>query len=101
MDVKIGEVVVFAGRRDGKALDDHFTYFRIGKRYEISDIISVQYDIDEVTRLGGQCVLFKGESHGCHLESIGDYFVHQAEWRDSLLSKILPNYIMKIIKKQK
>lgn len=95
MDIKIGDVLVFAGHREGRELDHHFKNFKIGKRYEISDITSVVYDIDEVTRMEGSCVLFKGETYGCHEENIEIYFVHQDEWREGLLSKILPSSIVK------
>ena len=95
MDIKIGDVLVFAGHREGREPDHHFKNFKIGKRYEISDITSVYYDLDEVTRVGGNCVLFKGETYGCHVENIEIYFVHQDEWREGLLSKILPSSIVK------
>lgn len=101
MKIKIGDVLVFAGRKDGRNLEEHFKNFTVGKRYEISNITSVVYDIDEVTRMEGKCVLFKGETYGCHEENLDIYFVHQSEWRESLISKILPKQIFNILKPKK
>lgn len=95
MDIKIGDVLVFAGHREGREPDHHFKNFKIGKRYEVSGFTDVYYEIDEITSMGGKCVLFKGESYGCIEENLETYFVHQDEWREGLLSKILPSSIVK------
>lgn len=99
MRIEEGEVLVFVGRKDGGQMDDHFRNFKVGERYEISDITTTYYDIDEYTRMGGRCVLFKDFNYGCHEENLDIYFVRQDEWRESLLSKILPKQIIKILKK--
>lgn len=101
MEIKIGDVLVFAGHREGRALDSHFKNFKIGKRYEVSGFTDVYYEIDDVTRMGGSCVLFKGESHGCREENLDTYFVRLSEWRESLISKILPKQIFNILKSKK
>ena len=99
MDIEVGEVLVFAGHREGKEMEHHFKNFKIGKRYEVSGFTDVYYEIDEVTSLGGKCVLFKGESYGCREENLDTYFVRQQDWREGILSKILPSYLMNLIKK--
>lgn len=99
MDIEVGEVLVFAGHRDGKELDYHFKNFKVGKRYEVSGFTDVYYEIDEVTSVGGKCVLFKGESYGCREENLDTYFVRQQDWREGLLSKLLPRYLMELIRK--
>jgi len=99
MDIEVGDVLVFAGHRDGEELDFHFKNFKVGKRYEVSGFTDVYYEIDEVTSLGGKCVLFKGESYGCREENLDTYFVRQQDWREGLLSKLLPRYLMELIRK--
>ena len=99
MDIEVGEVLVFAGHREGKEMEHHFKNFKIGKRYEVSGFTDVYYEIDEVTSLGGKCVLFKGESYGCREENLDTYFVRQQDWREGILSKILPSYLMNLIRK--
>lgn len=99
MNIEAGDVLVFVGNKKGQPLDEHFRNFTIGKRYEVSSVMLVQYDIDEVTSVGGNCIIFKGETYGCNVESVDEYFVRQEEWRDGLLSKILPKSLMKLIKR--
>jgi hypothetical protein len=88
MNIKIGDVLVFIGRKDGGKLCKHFKNFQIGKRYEISHITQTWYEMDESNRMEGYCVLFKNSKYGCYEDQISDYFVYQFEWRDSLISSI-------------
>lgn len=98
MKVSKGDELVFAGKKGGGKIDGHFSNFRIGKTYVVSDVTHVGYDLDDVHRFDSMCVLFKDETYGCHLESIDAYFVPKKEWRDSILYKILPNRIIEILK---
>jgi len=92
-----GDVLVFAGKAEAEAdsrVGDHFKNFKKGKRYVVSDIIHVGYDMEDSIAYSSMAVIFKDEMFGCHLDSVWDYFVPQEEWRDGILSKII-DFIMK------
>lgn len=99
MEVSRGDVLVFAGSKEGSRLDSHFRNFKVGKSYVVSDVMRVGYDIDEMQRFDSVCVIFENEKYGCHLELIDLYFVRKDEWRDDMIDGILGKILHKIKKR--
>jgi len=88
---EIGQVLVFKGAQkpEDSRMEAHFKNFKVGKRYEVSGIIHVGYDMDDMHAYSSMAVIFRDETFGCHLDIVWEYFVPQSEWREGLLSKII------------
>ena len=88
MDLKLGDVLVFVGneRLRNKHYDDNF---ELGKRYKISRLEKIGYDIDEVSGYNSDCVLFENHPYGCLISSLMDYFMHIDEYRDKKINTII------------
>jgi hypothetical protein len=88
MNLKVGDILVFIGNKNlqSKHYDENF---EIGKSYKISRIEKIEYDIDDIIGYSSECVLFEKHTHGCHSNSIKNYFLSIEDYRNSKIEKII------------
>jgi hypothetical protein len=88
MDVKVGDILVFKGDERTIKLNSHYKNFKFGEKYKVSDISSLQYDIDTFTVDESTFVTFENTNYGSLMMYLDIYFNKLEDQRDEKLNKI-------------
>jgi hypothetical protein len=78
---EIGDILIFKGESNR---------FKTGKKYEISQISIIDYEIDDIDHnYGNQVLYFKCTDFGCFAKYADDNFETLEEYRNNKLREIL------------